>query len=161
MEFALAETRALEVFFTATDFTPATTSEPPSVDKFRLTFNINFQESAPKEFAVIYNCFVQVEKLREMRVTYLARFETSDPVNEEFRTSHFVHMNSPAIGYPYMRAFVGQVLLLSGYKPVTLPTINFKLLYDNKQVEAKTLVESSHLAPSGVPIPKESAELAP
>ena len=77
-----------------------------------------------------------------MRVTYLARFETSEDVTDSFRESHFVQMNAPAIGYPYLRAFVGQMLLLSGYKPVTLPTINFKELFDRKKAESKASAES-------------------
>lgn len=151
MDITLAETRALEVIVIANDLQLEPGQEfPEQKDKFSLNFDINFHENMPKGFAVVFGCKIQVERLREMRVTYLARYETSEEVTDLFKGTHFVQMNAPAIGYPYLRAFVGQVLLLSGYKPVTLPTINFKELFDRKQAEAKTLVESSRTLPPAV-----------
>lgn len=145
MEFSLAETRALEMVFVALDFESSTIpleGDKPS-DKFVLSFNINFHQDKPREFAVVFGCTLEVERLRKMNVTYLARFITTSDIDEAFRNSHFVQLNAPAISYPYLRAFVGQMLLLSGYKPIALPTLNFKLLYDQKQAEAKAIAEKS------------------
>jgi preprotein translocase subunit SecB len=149
MEITLAETRALEVIVIANDLQREQgETSPAQEDKFNLNFDIDFHESVPNGFAVVFGCKIQVERLREMRVTYLARYETSERVEDHFKETHFVQMNAPAIGYPYLRAFVGQMLLLSGYKPVTLPTINFKELFDRKMAEIKALEQSRTSLPN-------------
>lgn len=70
-----------------------------------------------------------------MKVVYLARFETTEDLTDEFMESHFVGMNAPAISYPYLRAYISQVLLISGYPPVTLPTINFQDMFKDEQAK--------------------------
>ncbi len=58
-------------------------------------------------------------------IEYIANFTTSEDIDDEFKKSNFPKVNAPAIAYPYLRAFISQFLLLSGYNPQILPTFNF------------------------------------
>ena len=52
-------------------------------------------------------------------------FEVDSPMTEEFILSQFPVVNAPAIAFPYLRAFISNLTLQSGIKPVILPSINF------------------------------------
>ncbi|RQM76325.1 hypothetical protein EHZ47_09115 [Aeromonas jandaei] len=73
----------------------------------------------------------------EFTMMYRAQFITDDVITDEFKESPFVFVNSPAIAYPFLRAYVSNVLLMSGYEPMMLPTINFQKLYKDKQAKDK------------------------
>lgn len=74
-----------------------------------------------------------------LKVIYVAKFSATQPLTKEFKSSAFPYVNAPAIGYPYLRAFVSTLLLNAGHAPAVLPTINFQAKY-NKEQEAKKLV---------------------
>ena len=53
-------------------------------------------------------------------------------INEEVvKTEKFLHIIAPAIAYPYVRAFISNVLLVSNLDPAILPVINFQKLFEN------------------------------
>lgn len=59
-------------------------------------------------------------------------FDTMDDViTEEFKLSSFPRINAPAIAFPFLRAFVSNLTLQAGMKPVILPSINFVELDKN------------------------------
>jgi len=64
---------------------------------------------------------------------YIAWFKTSSNIEEDFKTSSFTKVNAPAIAYPYLRAFITTITLNSGFKPFTLPTINFVKLSQKRE----------------------------
>lgn len=66
-------------------------------------------------------------------IEYLSWFHTSKDIDEDFKKSHFVGINAPAIAYPYLRSFVSTITLLSGYPAAILPTINFIHLQTEEQ----------------------------
>jgi preprotein translocase subunit SecB len=140
MEISLAELRVLELKFMSADYGEPDPSEEAvrKKDGYQMGFDVVRRPGTQREFSVIFNCRVYAEELRHLELAYLARFDTTEDVDENFMKSHFVGMNAPAISYPYMRAFVGQMLLISGYKPITLPTINFQEIFKRKQLEATT-----------------------
>lgn len=85
---------------------------------------VGYNETEPKSFAVYFEISLPAEgNLLSMK--YIATFTTSKNVDDKFKKSHFPNVNAPAIAYPYLRSFVSQFLLLSGYEPIILPTINF------------------------------------
>lgn len=134
MEMSLIELRVLELELVAEDLTNPRIEVPEeSQDQYKLAYELAFPEEDRRSFAVIFNCAVKVAKLKHIRVVYLARFGTNEEIDEEFKSSHWTGMNAPAISYPYLRAYVGQMLLISGYKPVTLPTMNFQAIYHQKK----------------------------
>jgi len=46
-----------------------------------------------------------------------------NPSSEE--VANFMHFNSPAIVYPYVRAFIANFTLNAGINPINLPILNF------------------------------------
>lgn len=144
MQITLVETRALEVNFIAEDL-PGQPSETeggePKANPYKLGFQRVKNIDNPKEFGIFFTCEVKVTGLRSMKVVYLARFQTTEELTEAFMAGHFVGMNAPAISYPYLRAFISQVLLLSGYPPITLPTINFQDMFKDEQAKKAALQE--------------------
>ena len=69
-----------------------------------------------------------------LSIQYVALFQTSEPIDEVFKSSDFPVVNAPAIAYPYLRAFIANLTLNAGYEPINLPSINFNAL---KQKEVK------------------------
>ena len=61
----------------------------------------------------------------EFKVKATAHFETSEKVSADFENSPFARINAPAIAFPYVRAFISNFTLNSGYNPVLLPSFNF------------------------------------
>lgn len=149
MQISLAEVRALEVELVALDLAnPKVPVGEALNDEYKLAFDPIFLEEKRREFGIIFNCGVRSPELKLLRVVYLARFETTEDMDAAFMDSHFTGMNAPAISYPYLRAYVSQVLLLSGYKPVMLPTLNFQALFqDKKAKKEKQLAEQAETAP--------------
>ena len=92
-----------------------------------LTFSCSstFHESSNHEFLVIFDLSLSPEEGFLLSVQYVARFETDEPIDENFKESNFVKINAPAIAYPFLRAYVSNLTLNSGLSPVILPTINF------------------------------------
>lgn len=58
-------------------------------------------------------------------IDFIARFSSKSPITQEFKDSNFPKVNAPAIAYPFIRAFVNNFFINSGYSPVLLPTYNF------------------------------------
>jgi preprotein translocase subunit SecB len=54
-----------------------------------------------------------------------ALFEAQNQITEEFKNSHFVKTNSPAIAFPYLRSFITTLTSNTGIGQVILPTMNF------------------------------------
>lgn len=52
-------------------------------------------------------------------------FSMDDEIDEAFKVSNFPKINAPAIAFPYIRAFISNLTLQSGFDPVILPSINF------------------------------------
>jgi preprotein translocase subunit SecB len=61
----------------------------------------------------------------DMSVHSKCTFETSEPIDEEFKTSKFVTMSSPAIAFPFVRSFVNTIATNSGHGQLILPAFNF------------------------------------
>ena len=90
-----------------------------------LRYSPAYNEERPKEFAVIFDLKLPLESTNQLLVSYLAVFETTEVITEEFKISHFPKVNAAAVAYPYLRAFVSQFTALAGFEPHTLPIRNF------------------------------------
>lgn len=91
-----------------------------------LRFGPVYREDSDNEFVVIFDLKVPLkpgEFLLELQMS--AVFQTSVSITEDFKKSHFPRVNAPAVGYPYLRAFVSQFSVLSGFDVYTLPVRNF------------------------------------
>ena len=52
-------------------------------------------------------------------------FQMDENVTNDFRDSDFVKINAPAIAFPYLRSYISNLTLQSGFSPIILPSINF------------------------------------
>lgn len=59
-----------------------------------------------------------------LQVKAVADFEIIGVDEPEIYNS-FVHVNAPAIAYPYLRAFISNIILQSGMAPIIIPPVNF------------------------------------
>lgn len=70
----------------------------------------------------------------DLNIEALFMFKIDEDISEEFKLSNFPKINAPAIAFPYLRAFVSNLTLQSGFEPIILPSINFvKLAEENEQ----------------------------
>ncbi|MCA6971184.1 protein-export chaperone SecB [Pectobacterium carotovorum] len=95
---------------------------------FSLEFNPSFNKDEGY-FSIDFN-FLYIIKDDEshhkvMKVNYCSTFTTDGEITDDFISSKFPIINAPAIAYPFLRAFVANFLLSSGYNPILLPSINF------------------------------------
>lgn len=88
-----------------------------------------FPTEAGRQYVICFEVELVTECSMMVSIEYEAFFETDDVITDDFKKSPFVAVNSPAIGYPYLRAYVGAVLTLSGFASMILPTMNFQAMY--------------------------------
>jgi preprotein translocase subunit SecB len=60
-----------------------------------------------------------------IKLSASALFESKNEITEEFKNSHFIKTNSPAIAFPYLRSFITTLTSNTGFGQVILPTMNF------------------------------------
>lgn len=95
--------------------------------KFNLSHTPAYSSELDIEgFAIVFSFHALIpSQALEVDITYVAEFATDSPISDEFKESNFPKINAPAIAFPYLRAFVSNLLLSSGFTPLILPSINF------------------------------------
>lgn len=102
-------------------------------EPFSIGFKSEFFDSDPLRYDIVFNIRIKHRQGIIFDIIYRSKFSTDSDINIDFHSSPFVFVNSPAIAYPFLRAYVANVTLLSGYDPMMIPTLNFQKLYnDNK-----------------------------
>jgi preprotein translocase subunit SecB len=85
-------------------------------------------------FAIVFTFHALIPSQSiEVDISYIAEFATDSPISDEFKESNFPKVNAPAIAFPYLRAFISNLLLSSGFTPLILPSINFAAKAAEKQ----------------------------
>jgi preprotein translocase subunit SecB len=97
--------------------------EPPAEDGLRI--RTVFDDTGKREFVVAFELVANLGHHGCLRLEYLARFNTDEDMSDEFKASHLPRANAPAVAYPYVRAFVSQFAVLSGFEAHTLPIRSF------------------------------------
>jgi preprotein translocase subunit SecB len=117
------EFKVISVNFDAGDQPSAVRSDEVLID-FAYGFGFDPVES---QHYVIQFQLVLSEKRTDFRlaVEAMAYFESKEPIDEAFKKSAFVKQNSPAMAFPYLRAFVSTFTTNAGVNPIVLPTYNF------------------------------------
>jgi preprotein translocase subunit SecB len=64
------------------------------------------------------------DKKFNLQVKAIADFQIVGEIEKEVYNS-FVNINDPAIAYPYLRAFVSNIIVQAGMPPIIIPPINF------------------------------------
>ena len=95
-----------------------------------------FDESESKGFGIVFHIGLNSKpKDFKMKITAVAHFSTTEDIDDDFKNSMFVSVNAPAIAFPFVRAFISNLTLNSGYDPVILPSFNFvKFSKDKSEV---------------------------
>ena len=90
-----------------------------------------FPENEPKEFGVGFE--IEIKDIEfNLSIESVFIFKVDEEITEEFKVSDFPKINAPAIAFPFLRAYISNITLQSGYKPVMLPSINFVSLAEEE-----------------------------
>ncbi|HDY7864582.1 TPA: protein-export chaperone SecB [Vibrio vulnificus] len=101
-------------------------------NNLELNYSASDIPESPNNYSISFNVKLQHKMGFSYEVEYESIFETDNAIDEEFMNSHFVSVNSPAIAYPFLRAYMANLMLSSGHDPIMLPTINFTRFKNNK-----------------------------
>ena len=100
-------------------------SEQNIEDQFNLKVGQMFsEEEKEKSFGIgfIVEIMSNSYKIKlEMRFF----FESDEIIDDNFKKSSFPKVNAPAIAFPYLRAYISNLTMQSGFTPLLLPSINF------------------------------------
>jgi preprotein translocase subunit SecB len=137
MNISLVSTKALKVELEPLLEEEATEIELDEDEEFDFRFDYSAHRpdtlDVRNKFAIAFKALIQYPKDSvQFSIVFLAQFHTDDDFEDEYLNSKFVLINAPAIGYPFLRAFIANTLVLAGYKQLMLPTINFVKLYEHK-----------------------------
>ncbi|RLC11295.1 MAG: preprotein translocase subunit SecB [Deltaproteobacteria bacterium] len=101
-------------------------------NNFSLSFAIAYRDEKKESdlFGIVF--FLRLRCLPDLLIDmeFTCHFKTSEPVNDEFRNSHFPKINAPAMAFPFLRSFIATLTLNAGYEPIILPSVNFTKLRD-------------------------------
>lgn len=86
----------------------AQTRDPKSSKSFLIAFKIKLLSA---EF--------------QLGLTMVFKFIADCEITDEFMNGTFPKINAPAIAFPYVRAYISNLTLQSGYTAIMLPSINF------------------------------------
>lgn len=101
-------------------------------NSFDLSTGNFFPENEDKSFGVGFEIEIKDKKF-DLTVEAIFMFQVDELISEKFKLSDFPKINAPAIAFPYLRAYISNLTLQSGFEPVMLPSINFvNLVKDNE-----------------------------
>ncbi|WP_448822332.1 protein-export chaperone SecB [Capnocytophaga sp.] len=86
--------------------------------------NFLFNDEIDKEYIILFTGNFENE-LFTLNIIFGAVFGTSETIDEDFKESDFVKINSPAIAFPFLRSFISNLTLNVGLSPFILPAYNF------------------------------------
>ncbi|MDT0293958.1 protein-export chaperone SecB [Mesonia ostreae] len=111
--------------------------EPRENNSFDLSTGHFFPKEIKNSFGVGFEIEVK-DKFFDLFVEAVFMFKLNDDITEEFKLSNFPKINAPAIAFPFLRAYVSNLTLQSGYDPVILPSINFVQFVKDKEESVKS-----------------------
>jgi len=108
-----------------------------------LNFGISVECNVDKQENIFHICFdfeLVANSGYKLNLKYIGCFETDIGIDENFADSSWPQINGAAIVYPFLRAYVSNLTVNSGYDPAIIPSINFQQMYrDNlKSIERKS-----------------------
>ena len=111
-------------------------NEPPKEKSGENSFHLSFEargiEGLPDEFVIAFDITIEgVELTLDLHMDFF--FKANQDLDEEFKKSDFVKVSAPAIAFPYIRSYISNLTLQSGYPTVILPSINFVHLAKEKE----------------------------
>ena len=116
----------------------------------KFTLNTLYNDKDSTAFGIQFEIILKQSDNFYLDIRAIAHFLTDKPYSQEFLDSDFVHVNAPAIAFPYIRTFISNFTLNSGYNPVILPPYNFVEMYRQKK-----LSETSKITKKSVSVKKK------
>lgn len=101
--------------------------KPSKVSKknsFNLSVGHSFSEDNDREFGIGFIIMIRDAEF-SIKLEMLFLFQIDQHIDEDFKQSDFVKINAPAIAFPYVRSYISNFTLQSGFDPIILPSVNF------------------------------------
>lgn len=95
------------------------------------SLNLNFTHSLLEQgsgFLLSFECELSHKEGLELQLVFIAEFKTDKEIGEDFFNTGFAKVNAPAIAYPFLRAYIANLFVASGYDALMLPTVNFQAM---------------------------------
>lgn len=121
MKLQLKEWKVKNVLFNITD---EDISNKKKKNSFDLSVGNFLPEGKDNEFGIGFQVDL-INKDYTLNVEMVFLFKSSDKLPEDYKSSPFIKINAPAIAFPYLRAFISNLTLQSGFSPAMLPSVNF------------------------------------
>ncbi len=102
----------------------ATKAYQQTSQAFRFSCGNSLSDSNEMEFLIGFKVLLTGPKFNLKMEMYFS-FEADEPLTEEFKESQFLKINAPAIAFPYLRSYISNITMLSGFDTVVLPSVNF------------------------------------
>ena len=112
-----------ETFVQSLSFKRKHSNEPYLETEVSISPFVNFDEEG-KEYRVMFKGEFE-NSLFNLNLQFVAVFCTEEAIDEEFKTSELVKINSLAIAFPFMRSFISTFTINSGIPSFILPAYNF------------------------------------
>jgi len=124
MNIRLKHIQFTEIQYKVSTFDPNITTDGLSSS---LDMNVYFspEEEHLNYFDVRFNLNMKKEGQFALSLRADAHFTTDKNISKNDQSSPLLKINAPAIAFPYLRAFVSNLTMNSGYNPIILPTFNF------------------------------------
>lgn len=112
-----------ETFVQSLSFNRKHSNEPYLETEVGISPFVNFDEQR-KEYRVMFKGEFE-NSLFKLNLQFVAVFGTEETIDEEFKSSEIVRINSLAIAFPFMRSFISTFTINSGIPSFILPAYNF------------------------------------
>lgn len=112
-----------ETFVQSLSFKRKHSNEPYLETEVSISPFVNFDKEG-KEYRVMFDGKFE-NSLFNLNLQFVAVFGTEEAIDEEFKTSELVKINSLAIAFPFMRSFISTFTINSGIPSFILPAYNF------------------------------------
>jgi len=112
-----------ETFVQNLSFKRKHSNEPTLETEVSISPFVNFDEEG-KEYRVMFKGEFE-NSLFNLNLQFVAVFGTEETIDEEFKTSELVRVNSLAIAFPFVRSFISTFSINAGIPPFILPAYNF------------------------------------
>ena len=82
-------------------------------------------DSESRDSLVTFEIVLSLSQGYLLEIEHSSIFTSNVNLDKKFQESNFPKVNAPAIAYPFLRTFIANFLLNSGYEPIILPSLNF------------------------------------
>lgn len=112
-----------ETFVQSLSFKRKHSNEPYLETEVSISPFVNFDEQG-KEYRVMFKGNFE-NSLFDLNLQFVTVFGTEEAIDEEFKSSELVRVNSLAIAFPFMRSFISTLTINAGIPSFILPAYNF------------------------------------